>query len=80
MSEDWKTKGGRHIKERRLHLGLTLAQVAEKIGRSVGTVSKYETGALAPLSPDVLPRLAGALRVESASALYLRGEVVEASP
>ena len=51
------------LRERRLVLGLTQQQLAERIGASYQQVHKYETG-VNRLSAGRLVRLAGALEVE----------------
>lgn len=49
------------IKERRLQLGLTLEQVAEKVGVGKSTVRKWETGLIQNMRRDNMQKLADAL-------------------
>lgn len=50
------------IRERRRELDITIKQLAETVGVSVGAISHYETGRRAP-DPDMLSRIANALGV-----------------
>lgn len=50
------------IRERRRALNITIKQLAEIVGVSVGAISHYETGRRAP-DPDMLSRIASALGV-----------------
>lgn len=50
------------IRERRRALNITIKQLAEIVGVSVGAISHYETGRRAP-DPDMLGRIANALGV-----------------
>lgn len=53
---------GERIKQRRLTLGMTLLDVANRIGRSEATVQRYESGVVKNLPHNVLVSLAMALR------------------
>ena len=55
---------GKHLEERRLALGMTLREVAEKIGHSVVYVRDVELGKRRPFNPDHFPRLAETLKTE----------------
>lgn len=50
------------IKERRIELGLTLEQVAEKVGTSKQTIQRYETGVISNIPSDKIEALAVALQ------------------
>lgn len=50
------------IKERRLSLGLTLLQVAEKIGVKEATMQRYESGEIKNIKHDTIVRLSCALK------------------
>lgn len=58
------------IKKRRLYLGLTLEDVAEKLGVAKSTVLRYETKDIGNMGIDKLELLADALRCSPA---YLMG-------
>lgn len=51
------------IKQRRKELGLTMLQVAKKIGVSEATVSRWESGDIANMRRDKIVSLANALQV-----------------
>ena len=61
---------GDRIKQRRLEIGLTVDQVAEKIGKNRATVYRYESSEIEKFPIDVLSPLADALRTTPA---YLMG-------
>ena len=50
------------IKERRIELGLTLEQVADKVGTSKQTIQRYETGIISNIPSDKIEALAVALQ------------------
>lgn len=52
------------IKARRLELGLTLREVADAVGVSEGTVSRWESGDIANMRRDKISKLAGVLRID----------------
>lgn len=54
------------IKERRLELHLTLREVADSVGVSEGTVSRWESGDIANMRRDKIAKLAEVLRVSPA--------------
>lgn len=58
------------IKKRRLELGLTLEDVAEKVGVGKSTVRKWETGDIKNMRRDNLAALADALQVSPLKLLY----------
>lgn len=58
------------IKELRLSKGLTLKQVADRLGVSEGTVQRYESGAISNLKYDTMVALANIFGV---SPQYLMG-------
>lgn len=61
---------GDRIKQRRQEIGLTVDQVAEKIGKNRATVYRYESSEIEKFPIDVLSPLADALRTTPA---YLMG-------
>ena len=58
------------IKERRLQLGLTLAEVAESLGVKEATAQRYESGGIKNISHETVCRLAELLHC---SPSYLMG-------
>lgn len=56
---EWKERA----KNRRIHQGLTLEKVAQAVGVSAATVSRWERGEIASLSADKVARLAEVLQV-----------------
>lgn len=58
------------LSERRKELGLTLAEVAAKVGVSEATVSRWESGHIDNMKRDKIALLADALKV---SPLYVMG-------
>lgn len=52
------------LKRRRLALGLTLQDLAQKSGISARTISQWERGAREP-RPQMIPRIALALEIEA---------------
>lgn len=50
------------LKNRRLELGLTLEQVAERIGTSRQTIQRYETGVISNIPSDKIEALAEVLQ------------------
>lgn len=63
---DFKDK----IKSRRLELGLTLEDVAHKMGVSAPTIQRYESGEIQNMRKDKIQSLANALNLSPA---YLMG-------
>lgn len=61
---------GDRIKARRIELGLTVDQIAEKIGKNRATVYRYESNDIEKFTIDVLYPLAEVLRTTPA---YLMG-------
>ena len=61
---------GDRIKQRRQELGLTVDQVADKIGKNRATVYRYESSEIEKFPIDILSPLAEALRTTPA---YLMG-------
>lgn len=57
---------GERIKNRRLELGLSVDEVAEKIGKNRATVYRYESREIEDLPTSVLEPLAKALRTTPA--------------
>ena len=51
------------IKNRRIELGLTMLQVAEMVGVSEATISRWESGDIANMKRDKIKNLATALKV-----------------
>ena len=68
---------GERIKQRRIQLGLSVDQVAEKIGKNRATVYRYESSEIERFPIDVLEPLAVALRT---SPTYLMGWETETEP
>lgn len=62
---------GERIKDRRLELGLTLKQLAEKLDISEATMQRYESGKIKNLSPEKVSRIAEALEMPAG---WLLGE------
>lgn len=54
------------IKTRRLAIGLTLEEVAEKVGVSRATVSRWESGNISNMRRDKIAKLADALHTTPA--------------
>lgn len=54
------------IKQRRLELGLTQAEVAKMVGVSEGTISRWESGHIANMKRDRINKLAIALKIQPA--------------
>ena len=54
------------IKERRQQLGLTMKEVAEAVGVSEATVSRWESGDIENMRRDKIAKLAEALKVSPA--------------
>lgn len=52
------------LKERRLELGLTLDEIAKKVGVSKATVSRWETGEIVNMRRDRIAALAKVLKVD----------------
>ena len=65
---------GENMKKRRLALGMTLEEVANKIGVSRQTVSRYETGVIKNYSPEKVSDIAKALNTTGS---YLLGYTKE---
>lgn len=59
------------LKERRSELGLTMKQVAEKVGVSESTVSRWESGDIANMTRDKVVALANALKLRPATLMGL---------
>lgn len=57
------------LKKARLALGLTQAQVAERIKKDQGVISRYETGHHG-IDPDTAPLLASVLGLDVITVLY----------
>lgn len=54
------------IKQRRIELGLTQFEVAQMVGVSEGTISRWESGHIANMKRDRINKLALALKVPPA--------------
>lgn len=69
---------GERIKQRRIEIGLTVDQLADKIGKNRATVYRYESNEIEKFPLDILYPLADALRTTPA---YLMGwESTDLSP
>lgn len=56
-----------NLKERRKELGLTMRQVADMVGVSEATISRYESGHILHMGEDKIKRYAKALQVPGSS-------------
>lgn len=63
---------GENMKKRRLSLGMTLEEVADKVGVSRQTMSRYETGVIKNYSPEKVADIAKALNTTGS---YLLGYI-----
>lgn len=54
------------IKAKRLELGMTMKELAEKVGVSEGTVSRWESGEIENMRRNVIVSLAKALKLTPA--------------
>lgn len=61
---------GKRMKEKRLELGLTLEEVATKVGKNRTTIYRYETGELGNMPLSLLEPIANAL---GTTPIYLMG-------
>ena len=68
---------GNRIKQRRLSMGLTLGEVASKIGVAISTIQRYEAGTISKIKLPVIQAIAGALDVNPA---WLIGKSNEIKP
>lgn len=68
---------GDRIKARRIQVGLSVDQVAERIGKNRATVYRYESNDIEKFHLDILPPLAEALNTTPA---YLMGWTESADP
>ena len=68
---------GRRMYERRVELGLRLADVAAAVGVAPSTILRYEKGDFQKVKQPVIDSIAAALHVSPA---YLTGEAEDASP
>jgi len=57
---------GDRIKKARLHRGMTLIEVAEKLGKTEATIQRYESGNIKNLKNDTIEELANVLNVSPA--------------
>lgn len=70
---------GERIKKTRLSRGLTLNELAERIGKTEATIQRYESGNIKNLKNDTIEELANALNVSPAHLMGwdVRTEVIE---
>ena len=68
---------GERIKQRRIEIGLTVDQLADKIGKNRATVYRYESNEIEKFPLDILYPLAEALHTTPA---YLMGWASTESP
>ena len=61
---------GKRMKEARLSKGITLLEIAEKLGRTEATIQRYESGNIKNLKSDTIEAIAKSLNVKPA---YLMG-------
>ena len=66
MSEDKMLEIINRIKNRRIELGMSYQDLAEKTGMSKSTLQRYETGAIRSIPLDKLEDLARALKLDPA--------------
>ncbi len=57
---------GQRIKNRRIELGMTVDEVAEKLGKNRATVYRYESGSIEDMPSTVLESIADILRTTPA--------------
>ena len=62
------------LKERRLQLGLTMLQVAQAVGVSEATVSRWESGDIANMRRDRIAKLAKALQLRPSAVMGIDDE------
>lgn len=62
------------LKERRLELGLTMLQVAQEVGVSEATVSRWESGDIANMRRDKIAKLAKALKLRPSVVMGIEDE------
>lgn len=62
------------LKERRLELGLTMLQVANAVGVSEATVSRWESGNIANMRRDRIAKLAKILQLRPSAIMGLDGD------
>ena len=77
VREDRRARMGERLRQIRHSLGLTLAEVAERSGLAVSTISKVERGVMAP-SYDRFSQLADGLGVDLAALFTAHGESFKA--
>ena len=65
------------LKERRLELGLTMLQVANAVGVSEATVSRWESGNIANMRRDRIAKLAKVLQLRPSAIMGLDGDADE---
>lgn len=64
---------GERAKTRRLELGLSAVELAERVGVTFQTIYRYESGELRPSYPEGMASLAAALEIEPCR-LYFPGQ------
>ena len=62
------------LKQRRIELNLTMAEVADKVGVSEATISRWESGDIANMRRDKIALLAKALQVSPSFVMGLDDE------
>lgn len=55
------------LKQRRVELGMTMAEVAQKVGVSEATISRYESGDIQNMRQNRIKQYADALQVSASS-------------
>ena len=68
------------IKTRRLQLGLTLEEVANKVGVAKSTVKKWESGQINSMRQSKIIKLANALNVDPAFLIFEDDKNITVSP
>lgn len=64
-----------HIKEIRIQKGMTLLQLAEKLGLSESTVQRYESGNIKRMNYDIIVEMAEILDCDPAYMMGFKNEV-----
>lgn len=68
---------GKLIKEKREKLGMTQAQLGEKLGVGAGAVNKWELGTVVNVKREMLRNLAVVLKIHPANLIGIKVEVTE---
>lgn len=66
-----------NLKQRRLELGLTMLEVAERVGVSEATISRYESGNIRNMRRERIAKYARALQVSPADFLEIDEDYIK---